>query len=288
MVVPMTSLYHSGHLQLAYPYPIFLYHALWPPLGSDVAIESYLASDPQLMDPGSRHYAMDQDVFRKQMTCIGHMGLKTPRQWMDLESLHDAPSACISFDDGHLSNLSLALPVLQSLDLHAIFFITTDWINRAGFMDEDHLREIIKAGMLVGSHGCSHRYFSDLQVDELRHEMQGSKSRLEQVLNEEVPAIALPGGRDHPELRKIAREIGYRYVFTSRIDLAGPESDLMNLPRIPITQNQPALFLSDLLDGKREDIWKMKKRSERTRKLKKLLGNRLYDRFRDFIMRSKR
>ena len=83
----------------------------------------------------------------------------------------------------------LALPVLESVNLKAVFFITTDWINRKGFMDEDQILRLKNAGMLIGSHGCSHRCFSGMRMDELKREMQASKSRSNKSLKRRHPRL---------------------------------------------------------------------------------------------------
>jgi len=268
-------------------YPIFMYHALWSSIENRGELESCWLSDPQLGDPGARLYALDQNVFRRQMEYISRLQLRTPEQWGDFRCLPDEPSCCITFDDGHLSNIMLALPILESVNLKAIFFITTDWINRKGFMDEDQILRLKSAGMLIGSHGCSHRCFSGMRTDELKREMQASKSRLEQILETEIPAIALPGGGNHPKLREVASGLGYRHVFTSNIGLAGPDSNPMSLPRIPITHRQPPLFLDRILEGGQDELRRMKRRSNRNRWLKILLGNRLYGRLRELVAKYK-
>jgi len=60
-------------------------------------------------------------------------------------------------------------------------------------MDEDQIRRLRRAGMLIGSHGCSHGYLSDMPPQDARRELAESKARLESILQEPVPALALPG-----------------------------------------------------------------------------------------------
>lgn len=264
-------------------YPILMYHALWPPLDAPDELNRTWAADPQLADPGARLYALDQRQFRRQMQAIVSSGRASPADWAACVR-PSAPAAVISFDDGHASNHSLALPVLQQCGLCAIFFITTDWIGAPGFMTEQQLCELRDAGMLLGTHGCSHRYFADLTAAELERELVESKRRLESVLGEEVPAVALPGGRTHPRLRELAAQSGYRYLFTSRIALATGSDDPLDLPRVPITHTQPEAYLERLLAND-DTALRRAARNARLRGLaKQIMGNRLYDRLRGALI----
>src|SRR5690606_13410001 len=116
--------------------------------------------------------------------------------------------AWITFDDGHASNHSLALPALHRHGLRAFFFITTDWIGRPGFMTREQLCELSDAGMLLGTHGCSHAYFDELDDSAMLGELIESKRRLEEILQRPTPGLALPGGRNHPRIRELARQAG--------------------------------------------------------------------------------
>ena len=60
----------------------------------------------------------------------------------------------ITFDDGHVSNLTLAAPILAARSLTAHFFITVGWTaTRPGYMDFAQLRELHHAGHTIGAHG---------------------------------------------------------------------------------------------------------------------------------------
>jgi peptidoglycan/xylan/chitin deacetylase (PgdA/CDA1 family) len=261
-----------------------MYHALWRGCDDPAALQEAWAADPQLRDPGARLYALDDRVFDLQMQAVARAGRCTPAAWSDLDAPSPDGALWITFDDGHRSNFDLALPILQRHGLHAVFFITTDWIGRDGFMTEDQLRRLRGAGMLLGSHGRSHAYLSDLPTDQLRRELAESKARLEAVLGEPVEALALPGGRNHPDLAATAREAGYRHVFTSRIALAGAVGDRLDWPRIPITNRQPENFVPRLLAGDLSLIAAMAKGERRRAMAKRVLGNALYDRLRGLVV----
>ncbi len=265
--------------------PILMYHALWPPLEGE-SLARHWAADPQLADPGSRLYALDVREFERQLELLRDAGAgRSPLAWTSFDAVGPRPGPVVSFDDGHHSNHSLALPALTQRGLRAIFFITTDWIGCPGFMTEGQIRELAAAGMLIGAHGCTHRYLSDLADGEISDELARSKTRLEAILDAEVPALALPGGRGDARVRRLAARAGYRLMFTSRIGLAAPGEDALDLPRVPITNRQDEQFLARLLAGDDRDLRAMARSARLRGAARALLGNRLYDRLRAGLMR---
>lgn len=68
---------------------------------------------------------------------------------------HVAPE--ITFDDGHVSNLELAAPILQSKGITAQFFITVGWTGKkSGYMDWPQMQSLHAAGHSIGAHGWTH------------------------------------------------------------------------------------------------------------------------------------
>lgn len=262
-----------------------MYHALWPAQASPDDLMKYWAQDPQLREPGTRVYALEQTAFRRQMQSLARAGAQQPAQWGDLD--RQTPSCnqvWITFDDGHQSNCELALPVLQEFGLVAIFFITTDWIGQPGFMTPPQIRQLRAAGHLIGAHGCSHRYFDTMTEEDLRRELSESKRRLEELLGEEVPAMALPGGKNHPQIQRLAREAGYRHLFTSRIALADRAgADPLDWPRIPITNRLPENFLERILHGDTRGVRRLARRAQVLRSARALLGGPFYERVRTLL-----
>lgn len=86
-------------------------------------------------------------------------------------------------------------------------------------MQWEHLREMRRMGMEVGSHGVHHRMLAKLAPDEMRHEVFESKRMLEHELGDGIQAISYPvGGSDAYDERVVAtvREAGYRMACSYR------------------------------------------------------------------------
>jgi peptidoglycan/xylan/chitin deacetylase (PgdA/CDA1 family) len=123
--------------------------------------------------------------------------------------------AVISFDDGDLSCHTTAAPVLERHGIRGQFFVVTRWIGESGFMNADHLRDLVRRGHGVHSHSRSHPRLSSLSAAEIDDELQGSKADLEAILGRPVTQLSIPGGAYDDRVIDAARRAGYESVFNS-------------------------------------------------------------------------
>src|SRR5579859_1498798 len=87
-------------------------------------------------------YALSVEIFCRHIQQVGQC--------------HGKQQA-VSFDDGHISNYELALPVLKEFTIPAIFFVTTCWVDLLGsVMTWPQLRELAAQGHIIGSHTHTH------------------------------------------------------------------------------------------------------------------------------------
>lgn len=120
----------------------------------------------------------------------------------------------ITFDDGHVSNIEVAEPLLEKHGVKATFFISAGRI-KAATMNWTELRELVKRGHSVQSHGWSHKFLAQCSPTELREELSRSKNELETHVGTLVDEISVPGGRWNTKVLQAAAEAGYRRVYTS-------------------------------------------------------------------------
>jgi peptidoglycan/xylan/chitin deacetylase (PgdA/CDA1 family) len=134
-------------------------------------------------------------------------------------------TALITFDDGQRSVLEVALPVLERFGYPAVLFMPTGFVGRTNTFDSepdeplcdwDDLRELLRRGIAVQSHGESHRGFSQLEPQDRVLELERSKAALETELEQAVELFAYPYGDDAdlpPDLREALARAGYRAAF---------------------------------------------------------------------------
>ena len=77
----------------------------------------------------------------------------------------DLPVA-ITFDDGNESDALIALPELAKRNLKAIFFVVGGRIGTPHYLDRAALRDLVSAGMEIGSNGMHHCDWRKLELDD--------------------------------------------------------------------------------------------------------------------------
>jgi peptidoglycan/xylan/chitin deacetylase (PgdA/CDA1 family) len=86
------------------------------------------------------------------------------------------------------------------------------------FLNWDEAREMIAAGMTIGSHTHSHAVLSQLEPEQQRHDLSQSRLLLKQRLGVEADVLAYPVGAQSSiscQTEQSARDAGYRAAFSS-------------------------------------------------------------------------
>lgn len=149
------------------------------------------------------------------------------RTWITVEQfdrLLDAavgqPHVTITFDDGNLSDLEIGLPRLLERGLTAEFFVCAGLLAEPGRLDASGVRELHGAGMLIGSHGWSHRDWRRLdwrrpESQEIQDEMERARQVLGKLTGTDVSRVAVPFGSYDRHVLAALRRTGVTRVYTS-------------------------------------------------------------------------
>jgi peptidoglycan/xylan/chitin deacetylase (PgdA/CDA1 family) len=246
------------------PLPVLMYHGLHAG-----------ESDPGRFDAV---YSVTPADFAKQLDWLRANGYRSVR--LDAALPGQARQVVISFDDGDVSNLTTALPLLCERGMVAEFFITSDFIGQPGMLTAQDVRTLAQAGMGVQSHGRSHRFLEDLDDAAMHAELLDSKERLESAGGMPVTAVAFPGGRGGNRERDVALRLGYRHVLGSAPGCNHRHRPHECYERIAVTRD---LSLADFATLVAWQGWRPCYAQARFRALrlpKLLLGNDRYQRLR--------
>ena len=156
--------------------------------------------------PVQYSYLLEPSVFQKHINLLAQLRTnENPGLWPE-----------VTFDDGHVSNIEYALPILQSQNLKARFFITVGWTgNKPGYMGWSELRLLHEAGQMIGAHGWTHKLLTHCTEKQLQTELSSARLTLEDKLGVAVTTMSLPGGRYNRRVLSKCAEAGYTQIYTS-------------------------------------------------------------------------
>lgn len=160
-----------------------------------------------------------------------------------LRSHHfNKPFVCITFDDGHLDNITEALPILEKYNVPFCVYVTPGYVlgEVEPRMDE-HIPMMTKEQVLqlahhplctIGSHTMTHPHLEQLDYEQQKREIVSAKDLLEQWIGQLVVHFASPYGSYNEDTLKITGELNLQ----SHVDIwGGPvrkNSNAYCLPRI--------------------------------------------------------
>ena len=187
----------------------------------------------------------------------------------------------LSFDDGHVSDYDIVLPLLQAHDVTATFFITSNFVGREGYLSWTQVKRLHEAGMEIGSHSLSHPYSTTISQEELMIEMQQSKFQIEQKIGAEVRSFAYPYGDYSQSTHQTAIAAGYKYICTSKPGLCKTNSVIME--RNSIHSNTITQDIEKLLNPSRLYLLQQKFKYAIRHILKRSLGVKNYLKLKQLI-----
>ncbi len=184
----------------------------------------------------------------------------------------------ITFDDGHLSDYAVALPLLVERNLRAYFFITVGWTgNKNGYMDWSQLRELHKAGQSIGAHGWNHELLTHCDEQGLARELLDARVKLEDELGCPVTTMSLPGGRSNRRVLDACWESGYTQVYSS---LPRVESNAQErvIGRLNIRREMTLAWIEDLFNPQSKTISSLERQAKLKAAARSMMGDRIYAR----------
>ncbi|OXM59258.1 polysaccharide deacetylase family protein [Amycolatopsis vastitatis] len=121
----------------------------------------------------------------------------------------------LTFDDGNASDVEIALPRLAERGLAAEFFPLAGRLGQRGYVDRDGLRELVRAGMKIGSHGWEPRDWRRLDDRHARRELTDAPKLLGDLCGQPVRRYSLPFGAYDRRVLARLRQAGATRVYTS-------------------------------------------------------------------------
>lgn len=172
---------------------------------------------------------IQSDRFRKQMEVLARRFAERPNPVSGEKQLNNSSRIILTFDDAFANLLDNVFPTLEQYRIPAIVFAVSgnlgkrpNWAIAADHQDAneltmtaDQLQALSKHPLIrIGSHTQTHPDLSKLLPERVRQELVDSKRDLEQILSRPVDDLALPHGAFNDTVLQIAREVGFKRIYT--------------------------------------------------------------------------
>ena len=205
------------------PVPILMYHVLAPPPAS--------APYPEL-------YVRPSD-FRAQVRWLkahGYQAVTLAQMWAAWHGRVALPRKPIvfSFDDGYLSDVRVALPVLRTAGWRGVLNLEVNNLVPVWGTRPAGVRKLIHAGWEIDAHTITHPDLTTVDSARLRHEVAGSRADIRRMFHVPVDFFCYPSGRYDSAVVAAVRAAGYEGATTTQPGVARPDGDPFTLPRIRV------------------------------------------------------
>jgi len=154
----------------------------------------------------------------------------------------------ITFDDGNASDLEIGLPRLRERGLRAEFFVLAGLLGEPGRLDAAGVRELLAAGMRVGSHGWAHRNWRGMDGVEAEQEIGAAARVLGELCGAPVRRVAVPFGSYDRRVLARLRHAGVVRVYTS--DGGPARSGSWLQARTSLHRDIDEIWVRDVLEGR--------------------------------------
>jgi peptidoglycan/xylan/chitin deacetylase (PgdA/CDA1 family) len=233
--------------------------------------------------PGYVRYAVSEAAFRHQLAHLRASGTSGVSVGQALAAdARREPAVAITFDDGCETDALVAAPLLAEFACQATFYVIAGRVGMRGYLSPAQLRELSAARFEVGCHSMTHSYLDESNDKQLRVELGEAKDRLEQIISSRVAHFSCPGGRWSRRLARIAAEVGYESIATSRVGHNTPATSRFNLARVAIMRDMDNAAFARVVRG--EGLTARRARAGLLNAAKALLGNTAYERVRTRVL----
>lgn len=219
------------------PIPILMYHVIdVPPPGAPL---------PDLY--------VSPDLFAAQVAALAAAGYHalTLQQAYDVwQGWSPAPPRPIvfTFDDGYVSVVTHALPVLAARGWPGVLNLRVGRIGVPGGLTPDQIRDLVQHGWEVDDHTVTHPDLTTLSPGRLQEEIVGAAERIRREFGVPARFFCYPAGHYNPAVVAAVRAAGFLGATTTWPgDAYPPTQGYFTLDRIRVDRGEsPARLLAVL------------------------------------------
>jgi peptidoglycan/xylan/chitin deacetylase (PgdA/CDA1 family) len=204
------------------PVPILMYHVL---------------SAPPANAPYPELYVRPADFGAEVAWLVGHGYQAVTLQrvfdsWRGAAALPARPIV-LSFDDGYLSDVKTALPVLKAQRWPGVLDLEVANLKPVWGIRPPGVRKLIAAGWEIDDHTLTHPDLTTVDALRLRDEVDGSRAAIRKRFHVPVNFFCYPAGRYDAAVIAAVQRAGFLGATTTNYGLAKP-GELYTLARVRV------------------------------------------------------
>lgn len=196
---------------------------------SGAPVLMYHGIDDDVPQGWPKTLALSPKLFEEQLSYLKEQGYSMVTVEELAHRLEQGKSVdkyvALSFDDGYENNRTKALPIMQKYGAKGSFFVVNCKLGKPNYMSELQIKEMIAAGMELGSHTYSHNDLTLIPTTSLVWETDTSRYWLKKKFDGYiVRTLAYPNGAYNKTIIDAAQKYGFYRALTGHIGLNTPES----------------------------------------------------------------
>lgn len=222
--------------------PILMYH--------------YVGALPSDADDVRINLTISTDYFREHLEFLKSEGYSTISLYEIAQALTNGTQLplkpiVLSFDDGHIDHYTNAYPLLKEFGYTGTFFIITQFAddNVQGHLTWEQIQEMAANGMSIESHTKTHPNLQDRDNDFLVYQILGSVESLEYYTQQDIYGFSYPAGRYDENVINLLKTTNIQFAVTTQYGAYHTSTDMLEAPRLRITNNMNAVGLASLLNS---------------------------------------
>ena len=197
---------------------------------------------------------IEMDIFKKQINIIRgkNYSFENPKDFdLKFKKPKTEKKILITIDDAFSSFYKYAWPYLKENKIPFILFISTEAVEKHGYMSWKQIKEIEKEDFVfLGNHSHTHNYLVDLTFADFKKDINKSIKIFEKKIGYNPIFFSYPFGEYSLEQINLIKK-KFKYGFGQHSGVIDINKNTYELPRFPINEKYGDLkrfsFLIDLL-----------------------------------------
>ena len=187
-----------------------------------------IARVPMHQDPDNIFVPQESFTHQLERLLLRHDMVPLTQEQYLAAVVDDAPvparSFLLTFDDGYVSTLETAAPILQRMSIPAVCYVSSRMLGRPASPGEPDaaerlgasgVRHLIDFGVEVGSHSAEHDSLVGMSDAALLQNTHTAREELAAVLGHEPRTFAFPFGHHDAAARAAVARAGYEAAFAT-------------------------------------------------------------------------